>query len=409
MILKHLGDTIHQSYFVVAMAIGIVAGVILVLWFRINFFASPVWILFAIILLVIAYLTPKLAFVVVALLAGMVMAFYRCATELNSGAVEQYKKNVVEENTVLEIRDWFAERIESLLPEPEVKLGLSYLLGMKKDLPEDLSNNLRMVGLTHIVVASGAHLSILVGVARRIFGRISRFAGVFFAILFILFFMTMVGFTPSILRAGIMSIITLVLFYFGRTIEPWRMILLVAAVTLMMNPRFVMELGWLLSFASFGGIMVVGPKLTKYYYGTKKPKLVGSIVITTVAATMMTLPITLYYFGMVSLISVVANLFILPTLSIAMGLVFAVGVVVGLPVVQDVVTFLATKMLDYHIVVIEFFGKMEQFVIEVKPYNAKMFWLYLVIAVPFVVVIARRWHKGFRSTAQLKSGKINAS
>ena len=405
---RHLGDLVHQSYFVVAMAIGIVAGVILALWLRINFFASPVWIVFAVILLAIAFLKPKLAFVVVAFLAGMVLAFYRCAAELNSGAMnEQYKKTVAEEdNIVLDVRDWFAERVERLLPEPEVKLGLSYLLGMKKDLPEDLSKNLRMVGLTHIVVASGAHLAILVGVARKIFGKISRFAGVFFALLFVVFFMTMVGFTPSILRAGIMSIITLILYYYGRTIEPWRIILLVAAITLMMNPLFITELGWLLSFASFGGIMIVGPRLTRYFYGTKKPKLVGSIIITTIAATVMTLPITLYYFGMMSLISVVANLLILPTLSYAMGLSFVAGVVAGIPVVQEVAGFLATKLLDYHIYVIKLFGKMEQFVIEIKPYNVAVFWLYLVVALPFVASFLKR---RVISTARAKSGKIKIS
>ena len=390
------------------MAIGIVTGVILALWFRINFFASPVWILFAVILLVIAYFKPKLAFVVVAFLAGMVLAFYRCASELNNGAMNgQYKRTAPEEeNIVLEVRDWFAERVEGVLPEPEVKLGLSYLLGMKKDLPEDLSNNLRMVGLTHIVVASGAHLAILVGVARKLFGRISRFAGVFFALLFVVFFMTMVGFTPSILRAGIMSIITLVLYYFGRTIEPWRIILLVAAITLMMTPLFITELGWLLSFASFGGIMIVGPRLARYFYGRKKPKMVGSVIITTIAATVMTLPVTLYYFGMVSLISVVANLLILPTLSYAMGLVFVAGVVAGLPMVQEVAGFLATKMLDYHIYVIELFGKMEQFIIEIKPYNVAVFWLYLVVAAPFVVAFIKR---RVISTVRAKSGKIRVS
>lgn len=291
---------------------------------------------------------------------------------------------------VLIMRDWFAERIRKLVPEPEVNLGLSYLLGMKTGLPEDLSTNLRMVGLVHIVVASGTHLSILVEIAKKIFGRLTRFAGMLFSGLFIVFFMAMVGWTPSIMRAGIMSLFTIVAWYAGRKFEPWRIILLVAALTLMLQPMFLINLGWLLSFASFVGIMILGPKITSFFYGDKTPGFVGSTIITTLAATLMTLPITLYYYGLVSLISVVANLLILPTLPFAMGAVFLCGVVSGAPFVEIVVGFLTTKILDFHIAVVEFFGEMRSFVVEIKPYEPLVFLLYILVLAPIGVGLLRR-------------------
>ena len=285
---------------------------------------------------------------------------------------------------VMDVRDWFAERIENELPEREAKLGMSYLLGMKAGLDDKLSEDLRTVGLTHIVVASGAHLSILVEIARKIFGRISRFSGLLFSVLFILFFMCMVGWTPSILRAGVMAILSLFSWYVGRGIKPWRMILMVMAFTLMLDPTFLNNLGWLLSFASYGGIMMLGPRITKFFYGTARPGFVASVVLTTIAATLMTLPITLYYFGQISLISVLANLLILPTLSYAMGLVFLVGVFAGVPFLSVGVSFLATKLLDFHILVVEFFGGMEQFLIRIELYEPKIFLLYGVILAPFL-------------------------
>ena len=214
----------------------------------------------------------------------------------------------------LRFRNFFSERIASLIPGPEVSLGLSYLLGMRTGLPDELDENLRTVGLVHIVVASGAHLSILVEIARRAFGKVSRFFGLFTSTIFILFFMAMVGWTPSILRAGIMTILSLVAWYVGREIAAWRLILIVAAFTLMLNPNFLFDLGWLLSFASFSGIMILGPILKRIFYGDKKPGFISSIIITTISATLMTLPITLYFYGTVSLISVLANLLVLPTL-----------------------------------------------------------------------------------------------
>ena len=112
------------------------------------------------------------------------------------------------------------------------------------------------------MVASGAHLAILVEVAKKIFGKFSRFAGLGFSMIFIVLFMMMVGWTPSIMRAGVMTILSLVCWYVGRKMSPMRIILLVAAGTLLVNPNFVVNMGWLLSFASYAGITVVGPSVT---------------------------------------------------------------------------------------------------------------------------------------------------
>lgn len=467
--------TLHQSYFLVAMCVGVVLGVILALVFRINYFASPLWLVFVTALFVIAYLKPKLVFVVLAFAAGMILAFFRVATELQgenyirqfygqtvvvegkvsgdpendesgtkiklvdlkfgengeyttSGSIfisARYLREVGREDVVtikgklsegfgtyagymykpiimairepepgslvLKFRNWFAERIRGLISEPQVNLGLSYLLGMKSGLPDDLSEKLRIVGLVHIVVASGAHLSILVEIAKKIFGKISRFAGLLFSMLFILLFMAMVGWTPSILRAGIMAILTLITWYVGRKIAPWRMILIVAALTLMMNPNFVINLGWLLSFASFAGIMTVGPGLTKFLFGERKPGFIAETIITTLSATVMTLPVTLYFYGTVSLISVVANLLILPTLPYAMGLVFLTGVLAGFPGVEMMVAFVATKLLDFHIAVVEFFGGMTQFLVKIEPYQMGVFGIYALILVPLILKLV--WNK----------------
>ena len=472
-IFKKVWNEVHQSYLVVFLCIGIIIGAILALVLRINYFASPVWIGFVIMILVGAYLKPKVAFVAMALIAGMILMFFRASEELfgenyirqfygemvmvtgvvngdpesdegstkikltnlhfgpdkvairgniyvnakympdlarsdevalsgklseGFGTYAGYMYRPIIKNIrrpdpgdmVLNVRNWFAERIRKLVSEPEASLGLSYLLGMKSGLPEDLSENLRMVGLVHIVVASGAHLSILVEVARKLFGKLSRFAGFLFSILFVVFFMSMVGWTPSILRAGVMAILTITAGYVGRKIAPWRMILMVVAFTLMLNPMFLINLGWLLSFASFAGIMILGPKLSKFFFGCKKPGFIASTIMTTLAATLMTLPIILYYYGAISLISVVANLLILPTLPWAMGLVFLTGVVASVPFLENAMGFLATKILDFHIVVVEFFGGMKQFMVNIEPYQAWVFLGYGLILVLFAIGLLKR-------------------
>ena len=471
---RWLGKSLHQSWHIVALCVGVVIGIILAVALRINYFVSPIWVGCVVAVMMIVYFRPKVVFVVVTLVAGMILAFVRCSGELvnEEYMATLYGQNVIvcgvidgdpeveddatkyklkdlkfgedgeyaasgsifitgmkNENLargdkvmlkgkmkegrgtyngymykpetikwersepgdwVLGVRNWFAGRVRGLMSEPQVNLGLSYLLGMRSGLPDELNEKLRTVGLVHIVVASGAHLAILVEVARRLFGKMSRFAGVFFSVIFIVFFMAMIGWTPSIMRAGIMAIIAVIAWAVGRKVEPWRLILLVAAATLLINPMYINNLGWLLSFASFAGIMILGPGLTRYFYGEKKPGFVMGVIMATVAATLMTLPIILYNYGMVSLISVAANLLILPTLSIAMGLVFMTGVVAGIPVIETVVSFAATKMLDFHMAVVDFFGGMKSFVVEIEPYQWWVFLIYILIIVPLAIGLLRR-------------------
>ncbi|MBO7657238.1 ComEC/Rec2 family competence protein [Candidatus Saccharibacteria bacterium] len=394
--------SVHQSWGVVTLSAGVVAGCILGMVLRINYFANPWWLFAVVGIFGLMYLKPKYLTVGVCLIAGMVLAFFRISAVLSSDTEVKLGVDVGTEQLVEGARDWFSERIDSALPEREAKLGMSYLLGMKSGIDKKLLENLRAVGLTHIVVASGAHLSILVEIARKIFGRISRFSGLLFSVLFVLFFMCMVGWTPSILRAGVMAILTLLAWRTGRKIAPWRLILMVMAFTLVLNPLFLTDIGWLLSFASYAGIMLIGPGLTRFFYGEKKPGSVASVVLTTVAATLMTLPITLYYFGQVSLISVVANLLILPTLPYAMGLVFLAGVFAGVPGLSVVVGFLAEKLLDFHILVVEWFGSMEQFLIKIEPYEPRVFLLYLVVLVPMGWMVAKKVLHFQKSYANMK-------
>ncbi len=469
-----LFNDIHQSFLVVAFCVGVIVGAILGIVFRINYFASPVWIGVVVALMVVAFLKPKCVFVVVALVAGMILVFLKVATALEGENYmrQLYDSNVVVQGTiegdpetdeavtrfklrglrfgedgdldvkgnlyvsmgknedlsrgdkvvlkgkmlsgfgtyggylympklvkwerpepgdlVLNVRNWFAERIRGLLPEPEVALGLSYLLGMRTGLQKDLDENLRMVGLVHIVVASGAHLAILVEVARKIFGKASRLTGLLFSVLFVVIFMCMVGWTPSILRAGVMTVLSLVAWFFGREVAPWRLILITMAFTLIIDPMFISNLSWLLSFASYAGITILGPKLKRIFYGLRKPRFVGGMIITTVSATLMTLPLTLYYYGAVSLISVMANLLTLPTLPCAMGLVFLTGVVVGIPGVEIVVSWCAKAVLDFHIMVVNWFGGMKQFLVEIPTYKWQVFLIYVLILGFVVIGLIRR-------------------
>lgn len=264
----------------------------------------------------------------------------------------------------LKIRNWFAGLVRQNLDSPEADLGLGYLLGVRAGIPDDTEQALRIIGLTHIIVASGAHLGILVSAARKIFGKLSRFAGLFFALLFVGGFVCIVGLTPSMARAGLVSALGLIAKYFGRKFQPARLLVLVGAATLFINPSYPLNLGWLLSFGSFAGIILVGPWLTKLFYGSKKPHKIAELLLASASASVLCTPILLIFFGQISLISLLANLLVPPTISVAMGLVFLAGATAFIPPVAAVFGWLATLVLDYQLFIINTLGSQEMFLIE---------------------------------------------
>ena len=280
----------------------------------------------------------------------------------------------------LKIRDTLAENVRKNLPEKEAGLALGYLLGIKSGVDKDFEQTLRIVGLTHIIVASGTHLSILASFARKIFGRATRLFGFLGAAALIGTFVGITGLTPSMSRAAPVALLSLLAWYLGRDRSPARTLLIVAAGTLLLDPANLLDLAWLLSFASFTGIMVISPLIKSLFYGAsgtatsggvatstaKKPGYIAELVIASLSATFACAPILLYYFGSISLISIFANLLILPTISIVMALTLLTGVLnlVALTPLAGVSAVPLKILLDYHFAVVNFLGEQKFFLIS---------------------------------------------
>jgi competence protein ComEC len=260
------------------------------------------------------------------------------------------------------VRDWFGDIIRQFIDVPEADLGLGYLLGQRRGLPDSMVEMLKVTGLTHIVVASGYNLTILVRFSRRLFAKVSRFAALFFALILVVCFIMTTGVSPSMIRAGLVSALSLLAWYYGRKFHPVNLLVLVATTTLLLNPSYVFDLGWLLSFGSFVGVMVFAPLISAYFVGSKKPNFMVQILFETVSAQLLVLPILVYFFGQVSLVSVAANLLVLPTIPIAMLLVFLTGIGwLAAPLMGG----LATLLLSYHLAVMNYFGSFEWAMLDV--------------------------------------------
>lgn len=232
------------------------------------------------------------------------------------------------------VRDWFADKVRISVPEPQASLGIGFLTGQKSALPDDLSNALKIAGLTHIVVASGYNLTILVRMARRLFIRLSKYLATISSGVMITVFMAITGLSPSMTRAGLVSGLSLLAWYYGHRFHPFILLPFAAAITVALQPSYIWgDLGWQLSFAAFAGVMIVGPLLQRYFYGEKEPGIFRQILGETIAAHIVTIPIIAIGFGVISNVAVIANVLVVPLVPLAMLLTFVCGIwaIIGIP------------------------------------------------------------------------------
>jgi len=211
----------------------------------------------------------------------------------------------------------FDAGMQNALPEPQASFGLGLLIGQRTTMPADVIAALTAVGLIHIVAVSGYNLTIIIrGIGRLKLG--SKYQKLILSLALIAGFVLVTGFSASIVRAALVSILSLWAWYYGRKIKPLVLITLAAAVTAFWSPFYIWgDIGWYLSFLAFFGVLVISPIISARFF-KKPPKLLTMVVIETLSAEIMTLPLILMTFSQLSIVALVANALIVPLVPLAM-------------------------------------------------------------------------------------------
>ena len=233
---------------------------------------------------------------------------------------------------VSDIRRRFTAGMQSALPEPLAPFAMGLLVGQRATLPDEVKQDLLMVGLTHIIAVSGYNLTIILQASRRLLAKSSKRLSTLLSFGLIGIFLLLAGTSASIVRAAIVSTLSIVTTYYGRTMKPLNLLALAAAITAWANPFYVWsDLSWYLSFLAFYGVMIVSPLIQARWPGRWHQSLIGGVALESVCAEAMSLPFVLYIFGQMSLIGLPANVLVVTVVPLAMllGLVAGLAGMVG--------------------------------------------------------------------------------
>lgn len=311
---------------------------------------------------------------------------------MSMAEVSVIKKN---ESLVEDFRQKFFSSVMNALPEPAGSLGLGYLVGLRANIPKDLSEQLQIIGLTHIIAVSGYNLTVIVQAVRRVFEKRSAYQSVMFSALLIGGFIVITGGSAPIIRAAVVSGFSLLAWYYGRTIRPALLLLLSGALTALVNPLYIWgDPGWYLSFLAFAGVLILAPLISRLFFSKSiQESTVPQLLLESICAQLCTIPYTLFLFGGVSLVAPIANLLVLPLIPIIMLLVFITGLIgMILPQIASILGVFPSALLSLQLWCIEKLSSVPHAHTEVKISLAVMMGMFALLVLA-MLLLARTYRK----------------
>ncbi|KKQ36636.1 MAG: internalization-related competence protein ComEC/Rec2 protein [Candidatus Roizmanbacteria bacterium GW2011_GWA2_37_7] len=225
------------------------------------------------------------------------------------------------------------ELVNSFLPEPHASLLNGILLGRPLFVTNTFYNQLKDVGLIHIVVLSGMNITLLTAIIMNtIVQYIGRKIASILTIVIIILFVLFVGAEAPIVRAAMMGILSLVGLLYGRKTIALYLLFLSGLIMIIVNHEWLSSISFQLSFAATLGIILFGsvPHEDKTIQLTPKTNISKendteknhiSYLINlksyfleelriSFSAQVFTLPIIFWYFRQISFISPIANILV---------------------------------------------------------------------------------------------------
>jgi len=196
----------------------------------------------------------------------------------------------------------FTSVIDSYLPEPEASLLNGMIFGVSLKTTKEFYQQLKIVGLLHLVVLSGMNITLLAAMISSVTKYLSKVISTVITILTIILFVIFVGPQAPIVRAAFMGILTHVAIITGRKNFVLYALFLSLIFILIFWPDWLKTVSLQLSYGATFGIILFGQ--------TRSNNFVWKNMKLTLAAQIFTVPIIFIYFRQISLISPLANLLV---------------------------------------------------------------------------------------------------
>ena len=264
------------------------------------------------------------------------------------------------------IRKYIADTLFANMGYKQAATLTAIVSGDRSYLSDDFYGHIKCAGVSHVMVVSGMHLSVIVILMTYLGERLfyNRYLKALTVVFTVIFMTALCGFTKSILRAGICYIIYAAGIALNRENTPENTLGGAVSLILIAEPFAIFNISFQLSVLSTLGIVACSIPCLKYI---KEKKIIEnrllliiiSAVSVTVFALIFTLPVTIYVFGYASTVSIVTNLLISEAVTLALSFAAAALVLnLFLPIIAKPLFVLSDIVVKYIDFVIDEFGSL---------------------------------------------------
>ncbi len=295
------------------------------------------------------------------------------------GIIKIEEANLLKENdlnfvliSINNLKQKMIDHANKNMPQKTANLLLGLLIGQKDNIQEDIIKSFRTANLSHILAVSGAHTSyIILGLTYIITkSKAPRRIGYIITIIILLVFIIITGASYSVIRACIMSIITISAKLFYKKENFFISICVSLFIILIQNPFAINDIGLKLSFLGTIGIIVFNKNITEFFIRIKIKENIAKVLSLTFSAQLMIMPITILNFNTFSLTFFISNILASPLLGIIIILGFiAIFVSFVLNPISKILFFVLNLFLELLIFISEIVTKIPGSSILVKTPN----------------------------------------
>ena len=235
------------------------------------------------------------------------------------------------QGTLFDVKHAFEEKLERQLPEPQASLLEGILLGERRGVPKDVTQEFAISSLIHVVVLSGYNISLVSEAVFRVLAFLPRTLSMLGGWATIVLFALMTGGGATTVRACIMASVALLARYYHRPVVAMRALAAAVALMVLWNPLVLLyDPSFILSVLATFGLITLSPMvemgLARYPLLRRKQMLgVRSIAASTIAVQIYILPALLYFTGILSFVALPANVLALPVVPATMFFGFVSG------------------------------------------------------------------------------------
>lgn len=215
-------------------------------------------------------------------------------------------------------RQHLVDELKVNMHSPEaIAVASTLILGYKADLSNDVLQAYSKTGTIHVLSVSGAHVAILYILLELVFGFMVRFKygrtiKTIMITLIIWYYAMLSGFSPAVCRAAFMISMVVIGKTYSRTISSLNILAVSAFFLLLYDPLFIADVGFQLSYLSVAGLIILQPVVYKWFsFKRKWADKLWALCSVSIAAQLITFPLSAFYFHQFPVYFLLSNLFII--------------------------------------------------------------------------------------------------